>query len=194
MSPASPRVQEPSMEEILASIRRIIADDQVRPPRLRPDLPPAEPEPREIEAAAPPALAVEEAPVETSAPETGSPNVESLPEATASDFEASSLDESRFETERPADEPPAPMIQVPPAAVEPAPASGLVSSSIEATIAGSFGRLAATLHPPQPARTMEEHVTEMLRPMLRSWLDENLPALVERLVEAEIERLARQRR
>jgi hypothetical protein len=41
---------------------------------------------------------------------------------------------------------------------------------------------------------MEEHVSEMLRPMLQSWLDENLPALVERLVEAEIERLARQRR
>ena len=31
---------------------------------------------------------------------------------------------------------------------------------------------------------------EMLRPMLRSWLDDNLPTLVERLVRAEIERLA----
>jgi len=31
----------------------------------------------------------------------------------------------------------------------------------------------------------------MLRPMLKAWLDENLPGIVERLVRAEIERLAR---
>ena len=39
-------------------------------------------------------------------------------------------------------------------------------------------------------RTLEDVVREMLRPMLRSWLDDNLPTLVERLVRAEIERLA----
>ena len=43
----------------------------------------------------------------------------------------------------------------------------------------------------QNARTLEDLVREMLRPMLRSWLDENLPGLVERLVRAEIERVAR---
>jgi cell pole-organizing protein PopZ len=46
---------------------------------------------------------------------------------------------------------------------------------------------------PQPCRdghTLEDLVREMLRPMLRDWLDENLPAVVERLVRAEIERLA----
>ena len=35
---------------------------------------------------------------------------------------------------------------------------------------------------------------EMLRPMLKQWLDENLPAMVERLVRVEIERLARGKR
>jgi cell pole-organizing protein PopZ len=40
-------------------------------------------------------------------------------------------------------------------------------------------------------RTLEEVVTELLRPMLKTWLDENLPELVERLVQAEIERVAR---
>jgi hypothetical protein len=32
---------------------------------------------------------------------------------------------------------------------------------------------------------------EMLRPMLKAWLDDNLPSLVERLVRAEIERVTR---
>ena len=39
------------------------------------------------------------------------------------------------------------------------------------------------------ARTLEDLVREMLRPMLRSWLDDNLPTLVERLVLVEIERI-----
>ena len=72
--------------------------------------------------------------------------------------------------------------------------TAVVRDPVGAAVAGSLGGRAAVLHPPQPARTMEEHISEMLRPMLQSWLDENLPALVERLVEAEIERLARQRR
>ena len=38
------------------------------------------------------------------------------------------------------------------------------------------------------ARTLEDLVSEMLRPMLKVWLDDNLPAMVERLVRAEIER------
>ena len=45
----------------------------------------------------------------------------------------------------------------------------------------------------QNARTLEDLVREMLRPMLKSWLDDNLPNMVERLVRAEIERVARGR-
>ncbi len=45
----------------------------------------------------------------------------------------------------------------------------------------------------QNARTLEDLVKEMLRPMLKSWLDDNLPAVVERLVRAEIERVSRGR-
>jgi cell pole-organizing protein PopZ len=43
------------------------------------------------------------------------------------------------------------------------------------------------------ARTLEDLVQDMLRPMLKGWLDENLPGMVERLVRAEIERVARGR-
>ena len=39
-------------------------------------------------------------------------------------------------------------------------------------------------------RTLQDLVQEMLRPMLKSWLDDNLPTVVERLVRAEIERVA----
>ena len=39
--------------------------------------------------------------------------------------------------------------------------------------------------------TLEDVVCETLRPVLKSWLDENLPSLVERMVQAEIERVAR---
>ena len=44
------------------------------------------------------------------------------------------------------------------------------------------------------ARTLEDLVKEMLRPMLKSWLDDNLPSLVERMVREEIERVSRGRR
>jgi cell pole-organizing protein PopZ len=43
------------------------------------------------------------------------------------------------------------------------------------------------------ARTLEDLVKEMLRPMLKGWLDDNLPTMVERIVRAEIERVSRGR-
>ncbi len=43
------------------------------------------------------------------------------------------------------------------------------------------------------ARTLEDLVKEMLRPMLKAWLDDNLPGLVDRIVRAEIERVSRGR-
>ena len=45
----------------------------------------------------------------------------------------------------------------------------------------------------QNARTLEDLVKEMLRPMLKSWLDDNLPGMVERMVRAEIDRVSRGR-
>jgi cell pole-organizing protein PopZ len=70
---------------------------------------------------------------------------------------------------------------------EPAP---LMSGLAQATAANAFHRLSTTVLNSNP-RTLEDLVTEMLRPMLTTWLDENLPPLVERLVRAEIERVAR---
>ena len=57
---------------------------------------------------------------------------------------------------------------------------------------GFFHLLSRTVLGQNP-RTLEDLVVEMLRPMLREWLDDNLPGMVERLVRAEIERVARGR-
>ncbi len=38
-------------------------------------------------------------------------------------------------------------------------------------------------------RSIEDLATELLRPMLKDWMDDNLPVIVERLVAAEIKRL-----
>jgi cell pole-organizing protein PopZ len=49
------------------------------------------------------------------------------------------------------------------------------------------GRAAPAVHRGGP--TLEDIVREEMRPLLKAWLDSNLPPLVERLVRAEIERL-----
>ena len=61
-----------------------------------------------------------------------------------------------------------------------------------AAVDSAFNTLAQTVLV-QNARTLEDLVREMLRPMLKTWLDDNLPGLVERLVRAEIERVSRGR-
>lgn len=57
-------------------------------------------------------------------------------------------------------------------------------------VANAFSSLTNTILD-KNARTLDDLVQDMLRPMLKSWLDDNLPAVVERLVRAEIERVSR---
>ncbi len=68
----------------------------------------------------------------------------------------------------------------------------LLSSAANASVSDAFTRLGSTIMPTQP-QTLEDLMKDLLRPMLKAWLDDNLPALVERLVQAEIERIARRR-
>ena len=68
----------------------------------------------------------------------------------------------------------------------------LMSSHTSAAVDSAFHALAQTVLV-QNARTLEDLVKEMLRPLLKSWLDDNLPGMVERIVKAEIERVARGR-
>jgi uncharacterized protein len=211
--------QEPSMEEILASIRRIIADDDASKSVQRVAEPP-KPAPRP----APPPMREEPEPE----PEPSVPEVEAkeLPEPVASmpepeDDQASDiLDLTESMAAPEFHETPVP----PPAAPtqfrkieafsdvsfddaeQPKPAmptvnasglrsraeNGLLSSATSAAVDSAFNTLAQTVLV-QNARTLEDLVREMLRPMLKAWLDDNLPGMVERLVRAEIERVARGR-
>jgi cell pole-organizing protein PopZ len=68
----------------------------------------------------------------------------------------------------------------------------LLSNSTSAAVDSAFNTLAQTVLV-QNARTLEDLVKDMMRPMLKGWLDDNLPGLVERLVRAEIERVSRGR-
>jgi len=72
------------------------------------------------------------------------------------------------------------------------PAQQILSRSTISAVESAFNSLAHTVLS-NNARTLEDLVKEMLRPMLKSWLDDNLPGLVERIVKAEIERVSRGR-
>ncbi len=69
----------------------------------------------------------------------------------------------------------------------------LLSDDSQEVVHGAFSALAHTILA-QNARTLEDLISEMLQPMLKGWLDDNLPSLVERLVKEEIDRVSRGRR
>ena len=168
-----PARHEPSMEEILASIRRIIAEDD--PATQSPPTEAASTEP--LRAAAPPAMPAASA-GPTMRDEDGKlaelrGTSRHVPRPEYAPAEASNAPGSGLAGERPASE-------------------GLLSPATTAAVDAAFHALAQTA-PPRGGRTVEELVSELLRPMLKTWLDDNLPALVEQLVRAEIERVSRAR-
>jgi cell pole-organizing protein PopZ len=91
--------------------------------------------------------------------------------------------------------PPPPPPPSPPVAAPPAETSGLVAPEAAAAAASSMGSLMRTLAAERTMQvrsggpTIEDIVREELRPLLKEWLDVNLPPMVERLVRAEIERV-----
>jgi cell pole-organizing protein PopZ len=82
--------------------------------------------------------------------------------------------------------------RVPEPPMPPAADRALLSTATMAAVDSAFHSLANTVLG-NNARTLEDLVKEMLRPMLKSWLDDNLPSMVDRIVRAEIERVSRGR-
>jgi uncharacterized protein len=173
--------QEPTMEEILASIRRIISEDDAPGGEEAEAAPEAEapaaavapePEPEPV-AAAPEPIAVAE-------PE---------PEPPVEEEEALELTE-KVETHGDLDVFTAPAAE--PVAA-PMVVEGLVSERAATAAASAFGQLSAAIGMPRSDRTLEDVVREMLRPLLQQWLDDNLPGIVQQAVETEVERIARGR-
>jgi uncharacterized protein len=66
----------------------------------------------------------------------------------------------------------------------------LLSPTTEEAVASAFHALSENLAA-RRAEVADGMIRELLRPMLKAWLDENLPGIVEPLVRAEIERVAR---
>jgi uncharacterized protein len=160
------RAHEPSMEEILASIRNIIADDPAKRPAPQASQPAPTPTPQIVyskDAATPHG--------ETSGPS------------------------QRVDANAPT------VVWRRPQAVEAQPAAGALQPSEEPLLspqateaaALSFGALSASLDV-RSAELADGMVRDTLRPLLKQWLDDNLPAIVERLVREEIQRVARGRK
>ena len=227
------RAHEPSMEEILASIRKIIADEEtlpasrasatfaearaanrslhaaaVEPPShveaLRADIERASAARAEVNVT--PLVAPQRAP-ETPADRMMDPRVVAPATTEPAAFQPhEALRGARYEAEAPelddeleaealADEDFVPLAAGQEYAQEGAhddnaEEAPILSPSANASVSSAFQTLSASVSLAN-AEAMERMTREMLRPMLKQWLDDNLPVMVERLVRAEIERVAR---
>ncbi len=222
--------QEPSMEEILASIRRIIADDDASKSAQRA----AEASPASRAAPLPPPQI--EPSTEIPADLSAAADAADAADTELADQSSDILDLTDSMAVSPPPPPPPAGVAAPRAVPGPAPQfrrieghsdvsfdeasekpamqrtiedarrqlareagepgddqrGRLISSNTSAAVDSAFNTLAQTVLV-QNARTLEDLVREMLRPMLKTWLDDNLPGMVERLVRAEIERVSRGR-
>ena len=173
---------DPSMEEILASIRKIISDEVPPPPEVAPVV--------ESPVVAP-------VPAPEPVPEPLQDDVLELTQMVQDDGSLVDLTEAAPEPE-PLPTPPPP-VAAPLSAAEP-----LVSRPTAETAASALSSLANTVEIERLSsmpmgttyignggRTLEDMTIELMRPLLKGWLDQNLPPIVERLVQKEIERISR---
>jgi cell pole-organizing protein PopZ len=185
------KAQEPSMEEILASIRRIIADDDTSKPVSG--------------ALAQPAVSASGLLGSKSSRRDNASGTDAATRPSMDVLELTEKMQSKGSEFHPIDGAPD-VVFNDPLGPDESPLSGfarsyqtapaidhtLLSPRAHAAVDTAFNSLAHTVLV-QNARTLEDLVREMLKPMLKGWLDDNLPSLVERLVRAEIERVSRGR-
>ncbi|MDP3897391.1 MAG: DUF2497 domain-containing protein [Mesorhizobium sp.] len=192
--------REPSMEEILASIRRIIEDSDTARKIADDEIPAA--------ANAPSSDQVKAFRDELRIPPVESPRAERSffkePERTASiaafpatpapeptaaepDIDDGLMMDEDFDA---AEMEPAPEQSAPTVAENQNPKPAIISEIAGRQVAAAFGELSDAFAATR-RKSFDEMAEEMIRPMLQDWLDNNLPTLVERLVREEIERVAR---
>lgn len=182
--------QEPSIEEILASIRQIISDDEEGapdsapvaappPPAREPPPPPVndiidltekvDPEPESVFVGEPDPIQVD---LRESQDDSAVSFVEEIPE----EEDSPPLTGSRYADESEID--------------------SLLTEKARDAALNAFSKITARApinrpDAPENGHTIEDVVRALLRPMLREWLDDHLPPLIERLVQRELEKLAR---
>lgn len=171
--------QEPSIEEILASIRQIISDDDE--------------DENDNDAVESPIHEKPDDVLELTADDLVEDEPETIDDDDSFDI---SMEEPEIETQdrvEPVQQRPKPS---PKAESQPRPVpSDILSSGTQAAAIGSLSKLTSKM-PINSSRsfdgiTLEDIVREMLHPMLREWMDDNLPPMVERIVQKELEKLAR---
>ena len=200
---------EPSMEEILSSIRRIINEDDA----------PAEaaaPAPEPAPAPAPEPASVDQSGIDDIFGDAGDdddgadvleltdridePSGGTDPAIGDDDLMIVDREDDFDEVIAEAPEPaPAPAPAVEPDfdfdEVEADVEDAIMSAPAASAAMGSFHTLADTIRiSDEEGRTLEGVVRALLRPMLKDWLDTNLPAIVDEKVQAEIDRVSRRRR
>jgi len=208
--------QEPTMEEILASIRRIISEEDETPAEeaipeeaiseetISEEAIPEETIPEDVIYEEPVAEILQDEP-ELSTAEgyvDDSYKGEEI-EPSQEVYEDDPVTENVLKEDYVDEVVDSPVVEQPsPAAINknvaweaPETEEGLLSSDAAGAASAAFGDLNRTLTVPSgEGKTVEAIVSELLRPMLKDWLDQNLPPLVEEMVQEEIERLARRRR
>ena len=193
MSDSRSANNDPSMDDILASIRKIISDDEARA------------QVNSQQAAHQAGRPAGAAPTDAQAGPASRDDVLMLTDLIEDDLVKNS--------QPAADDPSIPLPRIDPAhaaempqpSVEPRAEQSLVGAAVAGAATSAFARLNQAVQDsvpppiapdPGPAmsgngKTVEDLVKEMLRPMLKEWLDRNLPPIVERYVEREIVRLTR---
>ena len=160
-----PEEQEPSIEEILASIRQIISDDdeeEASPAAAAPE-PEAEPEPE-------PELEVDEDILELTDKMDEEPEPEPEPERMQVDLRDADDDEVEDDGD------------------------SIFTDSAESAAFEGFAKLASRAALDRRGTgdtTIEDIVRELMKPMLREWLDIHLPPLIEKVVKRELQKVAR---
>ncbi len=183
---------EPSMEEILASIRRIISEDDPAEgegeAQAEPEAPAAEEEAQEEPLELTEEVTDDTPKAEAEAPEEPEPEPEPEPEQETPEPEAPVELVAEDESPEP-DVPPEPPAVPSDTLVEPDIAAA-ASASI-ANIVGQIGMENRVSPGGAVHRTLEEVVRDALMPVLKTWLDRHLPSLVERIVREEIKKMVR---
>jgi uncharacterized protein len=184
-SPPPPDGADPSMEEILASIRRILNDDESPAPQADVTKAPAQEEDDDVLILDQSMLVAEPDPDAAAEPGAAEPDAV-VPEGANEQpqTKAASREMGSF----------TPAVRPDPFDL-PAPTPELVAPEAAAAAASSVGSLVRTLAAGRATQvygggpTLEDMVRAELRPLLKEWLDANLPPMVERLVRVEIERV-----
>ena len=189
--------QDPSIEEILESIRQIISDDGDAPEKAaEPQAKAAEPKiPADTKVLAPGAEAEDKAvdAKPTAAPATADSKILDLTEK---------VDDTRVDMSYDPDPPP--MIDLQEAPEMPTPEDDDISFLSEKTADAAASEMSKLLSSNVAVErevtsrvgrvTLEDITRDLMRPLLKTWMDENLPRVIEKAVAKELDKLSRRAR